>query len=168
MHNQQFSANIIRAPLEQVLHTISSYGLIQFVVKGNIENDQVSSSFRHLSLEKTLEKILVKYDFAIIHHQVSATQSTSELPYHTEVVVLSRNHPETRSNSKEHVVISPVSHFTLPEPAFSTANLEDSDSLPSIGAETKTHPREFLEEIEEVLPDTDTQSLALIKQLLKE
>ncbi len=168
MHNHQFSANIIRAPLEQVLHTISSYGSIQFVIKGNVETDQISSSFRHLSLEKTLEKILIKYDFAIIQHQVDPAQKTSEFPYFTEVVILSRNHPETLSESKEPLVISPSSQFTLPGPAFPSVNLEDSDSLASVDVETETPPGEILEELEEVLPNTDTESLAFIKHLLEE
>lgn len=168
MHNQQFSAHIIRAPLEQVLHTISSYGPIQFVIKGNVENDLVSSSFRHLSLEESLEKILVKYDFAIIHHQVHVAQNTSEFPYRTEVVILSKSRSETPSESKEDLGISHANRFSLPEPVFSSANLEFSDSLAPINIGAETHPREFLEEIEEALPYTDAESLALIKQLLEE
>ncbi len=168
MHNQQYSANIIRAPLEQVLTTLTSYVPIQFVIKGNVENDLVSSSFRNLSLEESLEKLLTRYDFAIIHNQVDAAQNTSEFPYRTEIVILSRNHSETLSESKEHVVISHTSRFPLPEPVFSSVNLEFSDSLDPIDIGTETHPREFLGEIEEVLSDTDTESLALIKHVLEE
>ncbi len=168
MHNQRFSANIIRAPLEEVLTTFTSYGLIQFVIKGDVRNDLISTSFRHLSLEESLEKLLVKYDFAIIHHQVDASPNTSKFPHLTDVVILSRNRFEYPSDPREHVVTSPSSHFPLPEPVLSSDNLEKSDSLIPMDLEVTATSREFLEEIEEVLPDTDTESLALIKQLLKE
>ncbi len=168
IQNQQFSATIIRVPLEEVLTTLTSYGPIRFVIKGDVKNDKISASFRHLSLEESLEKLLIRYDFAIIHRQDDAAQDTSYFPYHTEVVILSRNHSEIPLQSIEHVVISHTNRFSLPEPIFSSSNLDESNSLTPIALEIETHPSEFLKEIEEVLPDTDTESLALIKQLLEE
>ncbi len=167
MHNQQFSAHIIRAPLEQVLHTISSYGPIQFVIKGNVEKDQISSSFRHLSLEETLEKILVKYDFAIIHHQVDVTQHTSEVPYRTEVVILSRNHSETISDSNENSLISPSKQSSPSESVLPITSLKSSDPLNAFDLGEEIKPRNILDEVEGT-KDTDAESLALIKKLLAE
>lgn len=168
MHNQQFSANIVRAPLEQVLTTLSSYGPIRFVIKGDVKNDQISSSFRHLSLQESLEKLLVRYDFAIIQHQVDPAQKTSEFPYLTEVVILSRNHSETLSDSKENLLISPSKNSSIPESTFPSPTLENSGSLPPIDLGTEMNPHESLEEIEKSIQDTDPESLDLIKKLLEE
>lgn len=168
VQNQQFSANISRAPLEQVLATLTSYRPIRFVIKGDVKNDQISSSFRHLSLQESLEKILVKYDFAIIQHRFDPPPKNSEFSYLTEVVILSRNHSETLSDSKENLVISPSKNSSTPERVFPSPTLESWDSLGAFDPEREINPREFLEEVEEVIQDTDSESLAFIKKLLEE
>jgi hypothetical protein len=99
MHNQQFSAHIIRVPLEKVFSTLTAYVPLRFFINGNAKNELISASFSNLTLQKTLEQLLTGYDYAIMTHRLETTTQVSEFDYRTEVEIISRNPTKLLSNA---------------------------------------------------------------------
>lgn len=168
MHNQQVSATISRAPLEEVLTRLTAYGPIRFVIKGDVKNNKISSSFRHLSLQESLETLLLGYDYAIIQRQIGPTPQISELPYLMEVVVLSRNEAKPNSINERPSLIDPQKISTQPSLLHASNILKESIPTKPLEIETNNDESNFQATIEEALQDSDPKSLALLNELLEE
>ncbi|MEX0830502.1 MAG: hypothetical protein WD032_09690 [Nitrospirales bacterium] len=168
MHNQQFSAQILRAPLEQVLTTLNAYTYFRFTIQGNAKDDLISSSFLHLSLLESLERLLLGYDYAIIQHRFDSNSPPSQFPSLMEVVILSRNSSQPLSREAKPSWHS--SPQTSTQPLLLRANqvLEQPH---------RTEPLDFMSEhgssdlqatVKEALQDSDPDARSLIEELLKE
>jgi len=168
MHNQQVSANIIRAPLENVLATLTMHGPFRFIIKGNAKNDLISSSFRHLSLKESLETLLLGYDYAIIHRRIDPVLQPSEFPYIMEVVVLSRNPAEPSAGEARPSLISSQKTSTQSVLINTSKESDKPDQTKPLSLGTDNGTNDFQAILKDALQDTDPASLALVKQLLKE
>lgn len=168
MHNQQFSAHIIGAPLEKVLTTLTSYGPLRFIIKGNVKNDLISSSFRDLSLKESLETLLLGYDYAIIQRQLDPTPQTSEFRYLMEVVILSTNSVEPSPYKNKPTFISYPRISTQSALLQATPILEKSDQTKPLRLVTENDARDIQVTLEEALGDTHPETRSLIKELLRE
>jgi len=168
MHNQQISSHIIRAPLEHVLQTLTTHGPFRFIIKGNAKDDLISSSFRHLSFKKSLETLLLGYDYAIIHRRVDPALQTSEFPYLMEVVVLSRNLAESSPDKKKSSFISSRKTSTQPLLLQARKNLEKSDQAIPLSLVTENGARDIQEILEKALLDADPEARIFVKELLQE
>ncbi len=167
-HNQQFSAHIIHAPLQKVLTTLTSYGPLRFIIEGNAKNDLISSSFTNLSFKKSLETLLLGYDYAIIQRQLHPTQQTPEFRSLMEVVIFSRNPTEQSPDSKRPSFIP--SRETPAQTTLWQASqtLKKQDQTQPFDLGTANGASAFQSALEQALQDADPESLALVKELLEE
>jgi|GEM_PF-5997281 len=168
MHNQQFSAHIIRAPLKKVLTTLSSYGPLRFIIKGNVQDDLISASFANLSLTESLETLLLGYDYAIIQRQRHPTLHTSEFRSLMEVIVLSNNPTEPVADFKRSSLIASKSPSAQPAlwKAHQIAEKHNQAKAFDLGEENAASDFQLTEE--EVLQDLDPEVRTLVKTLMQE
>jgi hypothetical protein len=168
MHNQYFSAHILRVPLEHVLAKLTSYGHFRFMIEGNAKDDLISSSFRHLSLQESLETLLLGYDYAIIQHRLDPTPQTSKLRYLMEVVVLAKNPAEPSSGEQRPSLIS--SKKTSTQPVLLRANqiYEKPKQAKPSDFGTENGESDFQSTLDEALQDSDPEARSLIEELLQE
>ncbi|MDR4494718.1 MAG: small multi-drug export protein [Nitrospirales bacterium] len=89
--NQRLSAEIDRISLQTVLSALSAQLPVQFIVKGINQDNLVSTSFTNLPFDQGLERLLVGYDYAIVHFPIGRFPSAVPSGQQIEVIVLSRN-----------------------------------------------------------------------------
>ncbi|HBP87998.1 MAG TPA: hypothetical protein PKK23_17425 [Nitrospirales bacterium] len=168
MHNQQFSAQIIRAPLEKVLATLTSYIPIKFYITGNAKNDLVSASFTNVPLETALEHLLNGYDYAILLRRIEGTPLTSQILYRTKVEIISRNPTEPSSTSNAAYAVS--SQRTSIQPTLVQANQihEIPQQEKPLGLGTTNDASDFQTIKEEVFQDDNTETRTLAQELMQE
>ncbi len=167
-HKNLFSAHIIHAPLEEVLASLISYVPIKFFITGNAKNNLVSASFSNEPLKKTLEHLLNGYDYAIRSRRLKATSETSTFRYVTEVEIISKNPPDPSPTSPgRYSISSPPSSVqsTFGQP---THVPETHDQEIPLNLETALDAGGFQAALQEALQDDETESRALVKELMQE
>lgn len=170
VENQHISAQIHHMPLQTVLSTLSMQSPVKFILQGIDQDTLISTSFTNLPFEQVLERLLLGYDYAIIHVSSDAPRLTETSRQMREVMIFSRDsHTNSTSSHAPPLIIAPnvVGQLLFDQPHMKRQqDVQQTEGHSPSESTSGIDEQGLIPLLEEALGETDPETPQLVQEIL--
>lgn len=171
VENQHISAQIHHMSLQTVLSALSMQSTVTFILHGIDQDTLISTSFSNLPFEQGLERLLLGYDYAIIHVNSDAPRLTETSRQTREVMIFSRDsHTNPTSSNAPPLTIAPnvVGQLLFGQPHAKRQQdvQQTEDHSRSSESTSGIDEQGLLPLLEKAIGETDPETPQLVQEIL--
>lgn len=171
VENQQISAQIHHMSLQKVLSALTTQSPVKFILQGIDQDTLISTSFTNLPFDQGLERLLLGYDYAIIHVSNDAPRLTEASHQIREVMIFSRDsHTNLTPSPAPPLIIAPnvVGQLLFDQPHVKRQQdaQRTDDHSGSSESTSGIDEQGLIPLLEQALGETDPETPQLVQELL--